>query len=131
MKNIFLVFLTASVLSGCATANLQSIEKPDAADQSTIIIYRDFELNAGGAVAIFGANDRDWLEVGTNTWADIKVKPGSVDFFVRAVLKKESHVLKMNISTSSQVCLRIVPNSANIAAALVPVAGLFTGSTFF
>jgi hypothetical protein len=130
MKSFLLSVLSLVCLYGCAPARIIPVEKADQSNRATVMVFRESEFNAGGADAIVGAEGKDWVRLETKSFVELQLKPGRYEFFVRAKLKKEPFILAKDVEQSANLCLRVIPNPANLAAAMVPIAGLFTGSTF-
>ena len=130
MKRFWLSALSLVCLYGCTPATIKPVERAEQSNRATVTVIRESEFNAGGADAIVGAAGADWVKLETNSLVELQLKPGRYEFFVRAKLKKEPFVLAKDVEQSANLCLRVIPNPANLAAAIVPIAGLFSGSTF-
>jgi hypothetical protein len=118
------------VLSGCAPAKLVPMSRPQETNQSTLVVYRESAFNAGGIDAVFGSGKQDWVALGTKSYAVLQIAPAPHEFFVRSTQADQPFVFKAALARAETKCLRVFPNSGNIAKALLPISYL-AGNTFF
>lgn len=121
--------MAAMALAGCTPMRPVHLATPATSNQSTVLVYRDFFVNAGAIEAIFGAGQQDWVALSSNTYAPIVLEPAAYEFFVRSNQADQPFVFKSSAALGETKCLRVFPNPNNFAKALMPVSS-YAGNTF-
>jgi hypothetical protein len=105
------------------------MEKPLETNQSTLLVYREWAFNAGGADAVFGSAQKDWVALDTKSYVVLQIAPAPHEFFVRSTQADQPFVYKAVVSQGDTKCLRVFPNPNNFAKALAPISYM-AGNTF-
>jgi hypothetical protein len=124
------VIFSAVLIVACTPARIASLDPPKESEQSELMVYRATALNAGGLKAIFGADGKDYLELGTDTYAELLLVPKTYDFFVRTNQADRRYVFKLELKPNERKCLEAYPNPDNSMKVPLLFVGYWLGSTF-
>ena len=68
---------------------------------------------------IFGANDNDYVKLGSGSYASMYMRPGSYEFFVRSTNADEPFLVTLDLPVNDVTCLRAFVNSDSAATAIL------------
>ena len=123
--------LGASVIAvGCTPARIVSLESPPEADRAELLVYRAFDYNAAGMAAIFGADRKDFLKLGTETYAELRLTPKTYEFFVRDDQADRPYRITIELKQNSRTCLELYPNPNRMLKAPLIFLGNWMNSDF-
>lgn len=129
IKFIASIVATCIILSGCAPAHLTTLKKPPDSAKAEVLVYREAAFNAGAGSMIVGTNDQDIVELYGDRYATIQLPAGEHTFFARAIGGDQPFKLTVSLKPNELTCIKGIPNPANLAKALVPIA-FYLGNTF-
>lgn len=118
------------LMVGCSSpAHIINLPLPNDAESSTIMIYREPAFNYSHVGLIFGASSQDYVSLSNNDYAEIKVRSGSYNFFVRSDQADVPINLTMDLKSGDNKCLKAYVNPSNGYKAILPFL-YYTSNTF-
>jgi hypothetical protein len=115
---------------GCTPARIATLEPPPEAERSEVLVYRGSAFNAGGMTAIFGVDRNDYLKLGTDTYAELRLVPKTYEFFVRTNEADRPFRLTIELKQNDRRCLEAYPNPKNLMKVPLFFVGYWLGNTF-
>jgi len=127
MRLCFLFLLGSFIfLQSCASVVTYPLPIPKKETKATLLVYREFSLNAGGVSVIFSLNNKDIVSFKTDNYSVIEIDPGRYEFSVYQVGNKafafQIFKIDLEISQNEHRCLRVYPSPLNL---IRPCLGIF------
>lgn len=115
---------------GCTPVHISSHEPAAEANKSELIVFRASAFNAGAYVVIFGADHKDFLELGNDTYAELRLFPKTYEFFVRTNDADRPYRLTIELKQNDRRCLETYPNPNRLLRLPLFFLGNWLGSNF-
>lgn len=130
MRLSFPLFLLLNVgLLGCTPANLVRLNMPPESERAEVQVYREPAFNASGIGLLFGAGNKDFVQLSNGEYARLYLPAGAHSFFARSTQADKPYELAISLVANQKTCLKASANSKNLAKTLLPLA-YYLSSTF-
>jgi len=127
---ISVLLLCISVV-GCTTpAHIVHLNMPSESERVEILVWRESSINVWGHRLVFGADERDIVQLSNGEYAHLYLPTGSHRLYVRSTLADEPYELTASLEANKKACLKTSANPLNYAKALIPFTLNFSNSFF-
>lgn len=110
------------LLAACTPAHLVRLNMPPESERAEVFIHRDAGFNAGAIGVIFGADNKDVVQLNTEECARIFLPAGNHVLFVRSIQADKPFELAVSLTANKKTCFKAKANPSNFAKTLMPIS---------